>query len=199
VRNWCGKLLYQFQKGRQLARSLNSRVENAMKNAALLLIFFCATVALAVVDEFKTAVIHDGDPTLTINVRDHQFLRIYNFTQSGAISPRGFVIASDATPTPTPTPTATPTPAPTCTPGSSPTCTPTPTATPAPTPTPTPTPTAPPRTVLTASIVDPGSAPEPIKQVVVDGPAHVSVGPVTGATLVLTYKKVSEATPTPTP
>ena len=156
-----------------------------MKNAASLLLFVFITSAFAAVNVFKTAVIKDSDPPLIINVADHQFLRIYNFTQSGASSPRGVVIAAAATPTPTPTTTATPTA--TATPTVTATATATPTATP------------PPRAVLTASIVDPASPPEPIKQVVIDGPANVSVQPVAGATLVLTYIKIPETTPTPTP
>src|SRR5207248_2319468 len=104
---------------------------------------------LIAVDVFKTAVIKDGDPPLLINVRDQQFLRIYNFTQEGG-STRGVVIASAATPSATPVPTATPTPSPTATP-------PTPTPNPTPTPAPTLTPTPPPRAVLTASLVDPNS------------------------------------------
>src|SRR5262249_28760049 len=139
-----------------------------MKNAASLLIFLCATAAFAVVDEFKTAVI--TDTALTINIRDHQFLRIYNFTQQDGSS-RGVVIARAASPTATPVATATPTPTPTCTPTP---CTPTP----SPTPSPTPTVTPPPRAVLAASIVDPTLPPDPIKQVVVDGPAQVSISPI---------------------
>jgi hypothetical protein len=152
-----------------------------MKNAASLLLFALITTAFAAVNVFKTAIIKDGDPTLTIKVADHQFLRIYNFTQDGNPGARGVVIAAAAAPTATPVPTATPTVTPTAT------ATPTPTATP------------PPRAVLVASIVDPASPPEPIKQVVVDGPATVSVSPVSGATLVLTYIKTAETTPTPTP
>ena len=260
-----------------------------MKNAVLLLIFLCATAALVVAgdfDDFKTKVIKGTDSQLAIDVPDHYFLRIYNFTQEGSTSPRGVVIAAAATPTATPIPTPTPfsvtSTDPACgsvvvtpptnfivnvndpvipitlqasdftvngTPAnsfvlsagntqitfhftSSPvvthgvqmmhipagafnrasddqsvmdfTCTftfaaSTPTPTPTPTATPTPTPTPPPRGVLTASIVNPGSKPEFIKQVVVDGPAHVTVQPVTNATLILTYRKVPEPTPTPTP
>jgi hypothetical protein len=297
-----------------------------MKNAASLLIFLCVTTAFAA-DILKTAVIKETDSALSIDVHEHQFLRIHNFTQDGG-STRGVVIAAAATPTATasststPAPTATPSapdltatkrdnvnghatmnswtwtitvanrggtscsfasgqtilsdnlpngniayssPSPssatinpadvsctinntsddlTCTaaapgvtfgpgdsfdvsfsamtttagtyanpraggncsvdPGSAVpesnetnnTCADTVTSG---TPTPTPTPTAPPRAVLTASLVDPASSPEPIKQVVIDGPAQVTVNPVTGATLVLTYIKTSETTPTPTP
>ena len=150
-----------------------------MKNAASLLIFLSALTAFAA-GEIKTVVITNS--TFSLDVPDHHFLRIYNFTQEGG-STRGVVIAAAATPTATPTPNPTPT-------G-------TPTATPTPTPTATPTPL--PRAVLTATIIDPASPPEFIKPVVVDGPAHVTVDPVPGAKLVLTYLKVAEPTPTPTP
>src|SRR5438270_11326251 len=111
-----------------------------MKNAASLSIFLCVTSVFAAGDVFKTAVIKDGDPPLVINVRDQQFLRIYNFTQDTNTGTRGVVIAAAAAPTATPIPTATPTPSPTATPS-----TPTPTPTPSATPTPTATPTPPPR------------------------------------------------------
>jgi hypothetical protein len=150
-----------------------------MKNAASLPIFLSALTAFAA-GEIKTVVITNS--TFSLDVPDHHFLRIYNFTQEGG-STRGVVIAAAATPTATPTPNPTPT-------G-------TPTATPTPTPTATPTPL--PRAVLTATIIDPASPPEFIKPVVVDGPAHVTVDPVPGAKLVLTYLKVAEPTPTPTP
>src|SRR6266481_9423307 len=143
-----------------------------MKNAASLLIFVCALGAVAIASSFKTVVITNS--TFSINVPDHHFLRIYNFTQEGG-STRGVVIAAAATPTATPI------------------------ATPMPTPTPTATPTPLPGAVLTATIIDPASPPEFIKPVVVDGPAHVTVDPVPGAKLVLTYLKVAEPTPTPTP
>jgi hypothetical protein len=68
------------------------------------------------------------------------------------------------------------------------------------TPTPTPTPTPPPRAVLTATLVNPASPPEFIKQVVVDGAAQITVTcPDPMATCVITYQKEPEATPTPTP
>src|SRR5467141_479794 len=122
-----------------------------MKNAASLLIFLSALTAFAA-GEIKTVVITNS--TFSLEVPDHHFLRIYNFTQDVGGSTRGVVIAAAATPTPTATPTATPTPTstPTCTPTP---CPPTPTPTPAPTLTPTPTPTPPPRAVLTATIIDP--------------------------------------------
>src|SRR6266849_1231157 len=132
-----------------------------MKNAASLLIFLSALTAFAA-GEIKTVVITNS--TFSLDVPDHHFLRIYNFTQEGG-STRGVVIAAAATPTATPI--ATPTPAATA--------------------------------VLTATIIDPASPPEFIKPVVVDGPAHVTVDPVPGAKLVLTYLKVAEPTPTPTP
>src|SRR5713101_9107766 len=148
-----------------------------MKNAASLLIFLSALTAFAA-GEIKTVVITNS--TFSLDVPDHHFLRIYNFTQEGG-STRGVVIAAAATPTATPI------------------ATPTPAATAMPTPTPTATPTPLPGAVLTATIIDPASPPEFIKPVVVDGPAHVTVDPVPGAKLVLTYLKVAEPTPTPTP
>src|SRR3989442_8167043 len=150
-----------------------------MKNAASLLIFLSALTAFAA-GEIKTVVITNS--TFSLEVPDHHFLRIYNFTRDVGGSTGGVVIAAAATPTATLTPTSTPT------------CTPTPCP-----PTPTPTPTPPPRAVLTATIIDPVLSPEFIKPVVVDGPAHVMVDPVPGAKLVLTYLKVAEPTPTLTP
>src|SRR5438876_5102820 len=129
-----------------------------MKNAASLLIFVCALGAVAIASSFKTVVITNS--TFSINVPDHHFLRIYNFTQEGG-STRGVVIAAAATPTATPTPT--PTPSATPTPTGTPTATPTPTA--PPTPTPTPTPTPPPRAVLTATMIDSTAPPEFIQPV----------------------------------
>jgi len=163
-----------------------------MKNAASLLIFLCATSALVVANDFRTKVITSTTPFST-DVPEHYHLRIFNFTQSGSNATRGVVIAAAATPTATPIATATPTPTPTCTPTPCP-------PTPSPTPSPTSTPTPPQRAVLTASFVDPGSAPEPIKQVVVDGPAQITATcPDPNATCVLTYQKEFEPTPTPTP
>src|SRR2546423_3302954 len=100
-----------------------------MKNAASLLIFLCATAAFVFAGAFKTVVITNS--TFSLDIPDHHYVRIYNFTQEGASSPRGVVIASAATATPTPTPTPTSTPTPTATPTCSPTpCTPTPTPSP---------------------------------------------------------------------
>ncbi|HME89439.1 MAG TPA: hypothetical protein VKE30_09540 [Chthoniobacterales bacterium] len=147
-----------------------------MKKAAPLLIFLCATAALIVAGDIKTVVITNS--TFNLDIPDHHFLRIYNFTQEGGIT-RGVVIAATGTSTATPTPT--------------------PTSTATPTATPTPTPTPPPRAVLTASIIDPSSPPEFIKPITVPGPAHITVEPVSEATLVLTYQKIFEPTPTPTP
>ena len=171
-----------------------------MKKAASLLIFVCAAAAFAA-DGIKTVVITNS--AFSIDIADHRYLKIYNFTQDNDgsfITERGVVIAAAATPapSPTPTPTSTPTPTPTASPTGTPS--PTPTPTPTSTPTPTPTPTAPPRGVLGAYIIDLSSLPpDPIKQVIVDGPAHVTVDPVFGATLVLTYQKISEGNPSPSP
>src|SRR5438270_13145523 len=92
-----------------------------MKNAASLLIFLCALAAVAIAGDFKTEVITNA--TLSIDVPDHHFLRIYNFTQqnNGSVSQRGVVIASAATPTTTATSTPTPTPTGTATPTPTPT------------------------------------------------------------------------------
>jgi hypothetical protein len=147
-------------------------------SAAFILSCLCVAVSLA--SEFKSAVVTTS--TLTIVVPDKHFLLIRNFTQEGNSSPRGVVVVSFATPAPTatPTPSGTPTPPP------------------SPTPTPTPTPTPPPQTVLTATIIDPASPPGFIKPVTVSGPVTLTVAPVPGAKLFITYRKFSEPTPTPT-
>src|SRR5438270_688082 len=125
-----------------------------MKNAASLLIFLSALTAFAA-GEIKTVVITIS--TFSLEVPDHHFLRIYNFTQDVGGSTRGVVIAAAATPTATqatvvfeaiprndgmtssPTPTPTPTPI-TLESVATSTPTPTPNATPSITPTPSPTP-----------------------------------------------------------
>jgi hypothetical protein len=56
--------------------------------------------------------------------------------------------------------------------------------------------------VLTASLVDPSTVtvpPETINRVVIAGPAAITINPVTGATLTLTYQKVREGAPAATP
>jgi hypothetical protein len=83
-----------------------------MKNAASLLIFLCALAAFAIAGDFKTEVITTSTGPFLLDVPDHHFLRIYNFTQDGGTM-RGVVIAAAATPTPIPTATPTPTPTPT--------------------------------------------------------------------------------------
>lgn len=70
------------------------------------------------------------------------------------------------------------------------------TPTPAPTPTPTPTPIV--GTVLTATIIDSGGPQEPIKPIIIQGPAQITVVPVPSATLSITYRKFAESTPSPT-
>jgi hypothetical protein len=140
-----------------------------MKSEAWLGIFICTTVSLAVASSFKSVVITNS--TLTINLPGHHFLQIYNFTQEGGME-RGLVVASASTATPAPTATSTATP----------------------------TPTPPPRAVLTATLIDPGtSPPEFIRPVTIAGPATVTVAPVPGGKLFITYRKFSEPTPTPTP
>src|SRR5229473_3037511 len=163
-----------------------AEVKMSRHSAAFLVSCLCIAVSLA--GDFKSVVIPETGPTLTVVVPDKHFLRIHNFTQEGTTSQRGVVIVNAGTPTPTPTPTPTGTPTPTVTP----TATPTPIATPTPTPTP--------QTVLTATIIDPGtSSPEFIKPVTIPGPITVTVAPVVNAKLFITYRKISEATPTPTP
>jgi hypothetical protein len=53
--------------------------------------------------------------------------------------------------------------------------------------------------VLTATLIDPASPPEFIKPVTIPGPVTLTVAPISGAKLVITYRKFSEPTPTPTP
>jgi hypothetical protein len=53
--------------------------------------------------------------------------------------------------------------------------------------------------VLTAALIDESVAPESIKRVVVAGPAQVTVSPVPGATLFITYIRAADPDQTPTP
>ena len=56
--------------------------------------------------------------------------------------------------------------------------------------------------VLTASVIDPTTvtvAPEFINRVVIAGPATVTINPITGATLTITYRKLREGAPEATP
>lgn len=56
--------------------------------------------------------------------------------------------------------------------------------------------------VLTASLINPSTvtiAPETINRVVIAGPAIVTINPVAGATLTITYRKVREGAPLETP
>jgi hypothetical protein len=56
--------------------------------------------------------------------------------------------------------------------------------------------------VLTSSLIDPTTvttAPEFINRVVIAGPATVTINPVTGATLTITYRKLREGAPLATP
>ena len=172
-----------------------------MAKRGLLLVFIATTVAFA--GNFKSAIIRSS--ALTIDVPQRHFVEIYSFTQEGG-STRGVLVVSAATPSPTSTPTPTPTPGtptPTATVTGSSTPTPTPSPTPTPTPTPSPTPTATPTpspgVALTATMINSSSPPEFIKPVTISGPVHITVQPVSNATLFITYKKESEASPTPTP
>ena len=74
------------------------------------------------------------------------------------------------------------------------------TATPTPPPTPTPTPTPIKAGVLTAALLEPSK--EFIKPIIIAGPATLTIDPVPGATLSITYRKSLQPiqpTPTPTP
>lgn len=167
-----------------------------MAKRGLLLIFIATSAALA--GNFKSAVISSS--ALTIDVPDRHFVQIYSFTQTGG-STRGVLEVSAATPTPTATPTSTPTPTATPNDTATPTPTTTPTATPTPTPTPTatPTPTPSPGVALTATMIDSSSPPEFIKPITIAGPVHITIQPISNATLFITYKRESEATSTPAP
>jgi len=153
-------------------------------------------VALATDTSFKTRLITSA--TLTIHVRDGVLLTIKNFTQDNDTGERGVIVVGTFPPAPpTPTPTPAPTPTPTCTPTP---CPSTPTPTPSPTPTPTPTPIF--GNVLTASISGTSSASsaEFVNEVVIAGPAVLTIDPVPGATLSVTYRKsLQPSRPTPTP
>jgi len=102
-----------------------AEVKMSRHSAAFLVSCLCIAVSLA--GDFKSVVIPETGPTLTVVVPDKHFLRIHNFTQEGTATQRGVVIVNPSTPTPTPTPTPTGTPTPTVTPTATPT--PTPTAT----------------------------------------------------------------------
>lgn len=85
---------------------------------ALLAVSIFTGVALAFESQYKTRLITSA--TLTIHVKDGQYIVIRNFTQDQAASQRGVIVAGviPSTPTPAPTPTPTPTPNPTPTPTS---------------------------------------------------------------------------------
>jgi hypothetical protein len=80
----------------------------------LLAVSIFVSVALAFDSQYKTRLITSA--TLTIHVKDGQYIVIRNFTQDQAASQRGVLVAG-VIPS-TPTPTATPTPTPTSTPAS---------------------------------------------------------------------------------
>jgi len=189
------ELFYLLPQRRELSfaqlRSVRSTMKTLVGTALATLIFIA--VALATDASFKTRLITSA--TLTIHVRDGVFLTIRNFTQDIDTGQRGVIVAGVFPPTPTPTPT--PTATPTCTPTP---CPSTPTPTPSPTPTPTPTPIF--GTVLTASIsgISSASSAEFVNEVVIAGPAVVTIDPVPGATLSVTYRKsLQPSQPTPTP
>jgi hypothetical protein len=58
------------------------------------------------------------------------------------------------------------------------------------------------KNVLTAALIDASGPPEFMKKVIIAGPAQVTIAPVSGATLFITYIRVADSpdrTPTPTP
>jgi hypothetical protein len=77
----------------------------------LLALFFFVAVALAFDTDYKTRLITSA--TLTIHVKDGQFVTIRNFTQDHDVGQRGVLVAGIVPPTPTPTAAPTPTPTPT--------------------------------------------------------------------------------------
>src|SRR5437764_6639278 len=89
--------------------------------ATLLATSIFVAVALALDTSFHTRLITSS--TLTIKVKDGQYITIKNFTQDQDTGQRGVIVAGVPPPSPSPTPTNTPTPTPTPTP--SPTATPT--------------------------------------------------------------------------
>jgi hypothetical protein len=155
------------------------------RRSFVLLVVACAIVSLTYAAEYKTEILTPSSESLLINVPEHHFLRIRSFRQQGG-SERGVatLVGSSALPEPTPTPAPDETPTPSVTP----------------------TPTPPPQILLTATLIGSGvdpddlaAEPESAKGIVVAGPAQVEVEPVSGATLFITYRKISEPTPTPSP
>jgi len=64
-------------------------------SAAFLVSCLCIAVSLA--GDFKSVVIPETGPTLTVVVPDKHFLRIHNFTQEGTATQRGVVIVNAGT------------------------------------------------------------------------------------------------------
>jgi hypothetical protein len=128
------------------------------RTASLLLVFVCLIASVVNAGEFNSVIITETDSALTLDVPEHHFLRIRNFTQEGGAT-RGVVSA-------------------TVNGGVA-------------------------ETAMGATLIEPGSAPssgaEPMKKVVIAGPATITIAPVPGATLFVTYRREAEATPTPTP
>src|SRR5437764_910244 len=60
-------------------------------SAAFLISCLCIVASLLVASNFKSAVITDTSPTLTIVVPDHHFLQIRNFTQERGTQRRGVI------------------------------------------------------------------------------------------------------------
>src|SRR2546430_924988 len=137
-------------------------------------------IALALDSQYKTRIITTA--TLTLHVKEGQYIVIRNFTQDQDVGQRGVIVAGTVPSTPTPSPTPTPTPTPTCSPTPCPT-TPTPTPTPA-----VPTPTSLFTRVLTASFRNgvPRVYSDPI---IIPGPATLTIDPTPPASLSITYRK----------
>lgn len=127
--------------------------------ASLIILSICLAAFVVRAGEWNSVIITQTDSALALDVPEHHFVRIRNFTQEGG-SERGVVTA-------------------TVNGGVS-------------------------NTVAGATLIDttsaPGSVPvEPIKKVVVAGPAQITIAPVPGGTLFVTYRREAETTPTPTP
>jgi len=87
-------------------------MKTLVRTLVMLLLFTAA--ALAFDTDYKTRIISSA--TLTIKVKDGQFVLIRNFTQDLDVGQRGIITVGVPAPSPTPTPTPTPTATPTATP-----------------------------------------------------------------------------------
>src|SRR4051812_17657615 len=126
--------------------------------ASLIILSVCLTAFVVRAGQWNSVIISETDSSLALDVPEHHFVRIRNFTQEGG-SERGLVTATVNS-------------------GLS-------------------------KTVMGATLIDttsgPGVPAETIKKVVVAGPAQITIAPVPGATLFVTYRREAESTPTPPP